>query len=76
MAKWKSIAKNLYENGRYVEADEIARKLNAFDEMLEVFRGIANANYREWPDGLDNAKEFVVWAKSLSEGAIAKAEGK
>ena len=64
MAKWKSIAKNLYEDGRYVEAEEIARKLNAFDEMLFVLKDVHDFLRRS---GYDT---------TLVKSVITKAEGK
>jgi len=40
------------------------------DALFEVVYAIANANWREWKDGMNTPEEFVTWARSLSARAV------
>jgi len=43
------------------------------DALFEVAYGIANANWKEWLDGLNTPEEFIRWAKSISSHVVSKA---
>jgi hypothetical protein len=42
--------------------------------LFEVVKGIANANWRFWGDGLNTPQDFVTWAKSIASRAVEDVE--
>ena len=54
-------------------AAAVARAEAAESELAavrETLRGIAEANYREWDDGVNTPFAFVEWAKSRARNAL------
>jgi hypothetical protein len=48
----------------YEKVSELAETLTA------TLRGIRDADYKEWDEGLNNPREFVRWAKSVANFAL------
>lgn len=56
------------------EREANGRLIAAAPEMLETLEAIRNAEWRDWEE-LASPEEFVRWAKSRANHAIAKATG-
>lgn len=56
-----------------LEAQLEAARVALFDALL-ILRGIANAKYKEWQDGLNTLDSFHGWAKSVARREVVKAE--
>lgn len=56
------------------KAEYAARLIASAPEMLETLEAIRNAEWRDWEE-LASPEEFVRWAKSRANHAIAKATG-
>ncbi len=52
------------------DEDQVAEAKARIAALEATLKGIAEANFKEWDEGLNTAEEFVRWAKSRAAHAL------